>query len=81
MEEASGTFTNSKTRSGHLFSISCAEGKRIDGKTVGKLYKYPEGTMLYPQQNAAITNRRRMAVSVLINTMFEAAQIRKRRKK
>jgi hypothetical protein len=43
MKKASGAFTNSETRSGHLFSIGCAEDKLIDGKTVGKLYKYPDG--------------------------------------
>jgi len=43
MNKASGSFTNSKTRSGHLFSMSCEEDKRIDGKTVGKLYKCPDG--------------------------------------
>jgi len=42
-KKASGTFTNSKTRSCHLFSVIYAEDKRIDGKTVGKLYKCPDG--------------------------------------
>jgi hypothetical protein len=39
------------------------------------------GTMLYAQQNAAITNSRRMAVSVLIKAVFEGAKARKGRKK
>jgi hypothetical protein len=42
-EKASGVLTNSETRPGHLFSISYTEGKRIGGKTVGKLYKYAGG--------------------------------------
>jgi hypothetical protein len=46
MNKASGAFTNSKNRSGQLFSISYAEDKRIAGKTVGKLYKCPGGTIL-----------------------------------
>jgi hypothetical protein len=44
MKKASGTFTNGKTRSCHLFSVIYAEDKRIGGKTVGKLYKYPDGS-------------------------------------
>jgi hypothetical protein len=43
MKKASGAFTNRKTRSGHLFSISYAEDKRIASQTVGKLYKCPDG--------------------------------------
>jgi hypothetical protein len=42
-KKASGAFTNSKIRSSYLFSIICGEDKRIDRKTVGKLYKYPDG--------------------------------------
>ena len=42
-KKASGAFTNSKTRSCLLFSAVYAEDKRVDGKTVGKLYKYPGG--------------------------------------
>ena len=51
MKRASGAFTNSKTRSGCLFSISCAEDKRVVEKTVGKLYKCPDGS------NAAFPNK------------------------
>ncbi|MGA2373468.1 MAG: hypothetical protein ABSG11_22660 [Candidatus Korobacteraceae bacterium] len=85
-KKASGTFTNSKTRSCHLFSVIYAEDKRIDGKTVGKklsgnFTNAQTGTMLYAQQNAAPTNNRRMAVSVHIKAVFEAVQARKRRKK
>jgi hypothetical protein len=43
MKKASGAFTSSKTRSCHLFSISCAEEERMAHKTVGKLYKCPDG--------------------------------------
>jgi hypothetical protein len=43
MKKASDAFTNSKTISCHLFSIICGEDKRISGKTVGKLYKCPDG--------------------------------------
>jgi hypothetical protein len=43
MNKSSGTFTNGKTRSFHLFSVAYAEEQRIDSKTVGKLYKYPDG--------------------------------------
>jgi len=42
-KKASGAFTNSKTGSYHLFSVVYAEDKRIGGKTVGKLYKCPDG--------------------------------------
>jgi hypothetical protein len=42
MNEASGAFTNGKTRSFHLFSFAYAEDKGIGGNTVGKLYKYPD---------------------------------------
>ena len=81
MNKASGSFTNSKTRSGHLFSMSCEEDKRIASKTVGKLYKCQLEQCWYPQQNTAITNSRRMAVSVHIKAVFEVAQTRKRGKK
>ena len=43
IKKASGSFTNSRTRSGHLFSISCADDKRTASPTVGKLYKCPDG--------------------------------------
>jgi hypothetical protein len=50
-------------------------------KLSGNFTNAQTGAMLYVQQNAAITNSRRMAVSVLIKAVFEAAQARKRRKK
>ena len=43
INKASGAFTNGKTRSSYLVSIICGEYKRIDGKIVGKPYKYPDG--------------------------------------
>jgi hypothetical protein len=50
-------------------------------KLSGNFTNIQTGTMLYAQQNAAITNGRRMAVSVHIKAVFVAAQARKRRKK
>jgi hypothetical protein len=50
-------------------------------KLSGNFTNVQTGTMLFPQQNAAITNSRRMAVNVHIEPVFEAAQTRKRRKK
>jgi hypothetical protein len=43
MDKASGAFTSGKTKSSHLFSFIYTEDKRIDSKTVGKLYKCPDG--------------------------------------
>jgi hypothetical protein len=42
-------------------------------KLSGNFTNAQTGAMLYAQQNAAITNSRRMAVSVHIKAVFEAA--------
>jgi hypothetical protein len=43
-------------------------------KLSGNFTNIQVGTMLYPQQNVAIANSRRMAASVHIKAVFEAAQ-------
>jgi hypothetical protein len=50
-------------------------------KLSGNFTNVQTGTLLYAQQNAAITSDRRMAVNVHIKAACQAAQARKRRKK
>jgi len=79
--KASGAFTNGKPDHAICFQLFTQKTNESAAKLSGNITSTQVGTMLYAQQNAAITDNRRMAASVLLKALFEAAQARKRRKK
>jgi hypothetical protein len=81
MNKASGALTNGKTRSCHLFSVVYAEDTRIDGKTVGKLYKCPDRNSAVCPTKWGNYEQSANGSQLAEKTAFEAAQAPKRRKK